>query len=107
MSWIVLIIAGFCEVLFAFALNKFHEVETSQKYGWLTLFFIALSVSMYLLHKATLHIPMGTAYAVWTGIGALGTILVGVLFFNEALSLLRISFLLLLIFSIIGLKIVG
>jgi quaternary ammonium compound-resistance protein SugE len=105
MSWVYLLIAGGCEVLFAFALNKFHLLTSPIRYGWLVVFFASLSLSMYLLHKATLQIPMGTAYAVWTGIGAMGTVLMGVIFFNETLSFLRMTFLLLLIVSIIGLKI--
>ena len=61
-------------------------------------------LSFVLLNKASEHIPLGTAYAVWTGIGALGTVLVGIIYFGESLSLWRTFFLVLLIGSILGLK---
>jgi quaternary ammonium compound-resistance protein SugE len=61
-------------------------------------------MSMYLLYKATLTLPMGTAYAVWTGIGAAGTAIIGILFFREPVTLWRLFFLVTLIGSIIGLK---
>ena len=62
--------------------------------------------SIYLLYKATLTLPMGTAYAVWTGIGATGIVLVGILFFKEPSDFWRVFFLATLIISIIGLKLV-
>jgi quaternary ammonium compound-resistance protein SugE len=71
---------------------------------WLAGFFISMTLSMYLLYRATLTLPMGTAYAVWTGIGAAGTAIVGILFFKEPATLWRVFFLATLIGSIIGLK---
>lgn len=62
---------------------------------------------MYLLYKATHHLPMGTAYAVWTGIGAVGTVIVGILFFDEPTHFWRLFFIFTLIASIIGLKVVS
>lgn len=70
-------------------------------------FFIALSVSMGLLIKATQTLPIGTAYAVWTGIGAVGTVLVGILVFKEPATFLRLFFIATLIGSIVGLKAVS
>ena len=61
---------------------------------------------MYLLAKATQTLPIGTAYPVWTGIGAVGTVLIGILFFNEPATLWRMFFISTLIISIIGLKLV-
>lgn len=62
---------------------------------------------MYLLNEAAKQIPMGTCYAVWTGIGAVGTVLIGIIFYHEPASLLRIIFIFTLIASIVGLKIVS
>ena len=61
---------------------------------------------MILLAKATQYIPMGTAYPVWTGIGAVGTVLMGIFFFNEPVTFMRLFFITTLIASIIGLKLV-
>ncbi|RYF99165.1 MAG: QacE family quaternary ammonium compound efflux SMR transporter, partial [Chitinophagaceae bacterium] len=68
---------------------------------------VALTISMLLLMKATETLPIGTAYAVWTGIGAVGTVLVGILVFKEPATLWRVVFLITLIGSIIGLKAVS
>ena len=70
-------------------------------------FLVFTVLSMGLLAKATQNLPIGTAYAVWTGIGAVGTVIVGVLFFHEPASFWRLFFIFTLISSIIGLKIVS
>jgi quaternary ammonium compound-resistance protein SugE len=62
---------------------------------------------MYLLYKATQTLPMGTAYAVWTGIGAVGTVLIGIFVFNEPAAFWRVFFIFTLIASIVGLKFVS
>jgi quaternary ammonium compound-resistance protein SugE len=62
---------------------------------------------MYLLYKATQTLPMGTAYAVWTGIGAVGTVIIGILFFKEPAEFWRLFFITTLIASIVGLKFVS
>ena len=107
MSWIVLIIAGLFEVAFAFCLSKAKEATGNEMYMWYTGFLITLFVSMGLLIKATQSLPIGTAYAVWTGIGAVGTVLLGILVFKEPASFSRLFFLATLIGSIIGLKAVS
>lgn len=107
MNWIILIIAGLFEVAFAFCLGKAKETIGNETYLWYAGFLIALSVSMGLLIKATQTLPIGTAYAVWTGIGAVGTVLVGILVFKEPASFLRILFITTLIASIVGLKAVS
>lgn len=107
MNWIVLIIAGLFEVAFAFCLGKAKQTTGSEMYAWYAGFLIALTASMLLLIKATQTLPIGTAYAVWTGIGAVGTALVGILVFKEPATLLRVLFLTTLIGSIIGLKAVS
>ena len=107
MNWIILIIAGLFEVAFAFCLGKARESTGVTMYWWYLGFLMALVVSMILLIKATQSLPLGTAYAVWTGIGAVGTALVGILIFKEPASFLRIFFITTLIGSIIGLKAVS
>ena len=107
MNWITLIIAGLFEVAFAFCLGKAKESMGNETYLWYGGFLVALSISMLLLVKATQSLPIGTAYAVWTGIGAVGTVLVGILVFKEPATFLRLFFITTLIGSIIGLKMVS
>ncbi len=107
MNWIILIIAGLFEVAFAFCLGKAKATTGNEMYIWYAGFFVALGISMGLLMKATQTLPIGTAYAVWTGIGAVGTVLAGILVFQEPATFLRLLFLTTLIGSIIGLKVVS
>ena len=107
MNWIILIIAGFFEVAFAFCLGKAKEATGQEMYLWYVGFLVTLGISMVLLVKATQTLPIGTAYAVWTGIGAVGTVLVGIFIFKEPTNILRVLFLSTLIASIIGLKVVS
>ena len=107
MSWILLIIAGLFEVGFATCLGKAKETSGNTSTLWMVGFFVCLSISMFLLYKATQTLPIGTAYAVWTGIGAVGTVIVGIFVFKEPATFWRIFFLTTLITSIIGLKFVS
>lgn len=107
MNWIILIIAGLFEVAFAFCLGKAKETIGSEMYIWYAGFLITLAISMGLLIKATQALPIGTAYAVWTGIGAVGTVLIGIVVFKEPATFLRLLFITTLVGSIIGLKIVS
>lgn len=107
MNWIILVIGGLFEVGFTFCLGKAKESAGNTQYFWYSAFGICLIMSMYLLMKATETLPLGTAYAVWTGIGAVGTVLVGILVFKEPATFLRILFIMTLIGSIIGLKAVS
>lgn len=107
MNWLVLVIAGLFEVAFAFCLGKAKETAGTEMYFWYAAFLVTLSISMALLMKAVQTIPIGTAYAVWTGIGAVGTVLIGILVFKEPATFLRLLFLTTLIASIIGLKAVS
>jgi len=107
MNWILLIIAGLFEVGFASCLGKAKESTGTNATMWMAGFFVCLSISMYLLYKATQTLPIGTAYAVWTGIGAVGTVLVGILFFKEPSDFWRLFFISTLIASIVGLKFVS
>ncbi|HRO76765.1 MAG TPA: multidrug efflux SMR transporter [Crocinitomicaceae bacterium] len=107
MSWLFLILGGFFEVGFTFCLGKAKETSGTEMYLWYVGFALSLVASMLLLLKATQALPLGTAYAVWTGIGAVGTVLIGIFFFKEPLSVGRIFFLSTLIISIVGLKFVS
>lgn len=107
MNWLILIIAGLFEVAFAFCLGKAKETAGTEMVLWYIGFAVALTISMALLIKATQSIPIGTAYAVWTGVGAVGTVLVGILVFKEPATFLRLFFLTTLIASIVGLKAVS
>lgn len=105
MHWTFLIVAGLFEVAFAFCLGKARLVTGTAHIVWLMAFLVCLSISMFLLYKATQVIPLGTGYAVWTGIGAVGTVLVGLLFFKEPVTFWRIFFIFTLVASIVGLKV--
>ena len=104
MAWIYLVLAGLFEVLFVFSMGKARETVGRQSFLWYALFAIALSLSMWLMMKATKSLPLGTAYAVWTGIGAAGSVVMGMIFFKEPVTLWRVVFLVTLLSSIIGLK---
>ncbi len=106
MQWILLIIAGLFEVGFATCLGKAKESSGSTAMYWMLGFFVCLAISMYLLYRATQTLPIGTAYAVWTGVGAVGTVLVGIFLFKEPVAFWRLFFLVTLIASIVGLKFV-
>jgi len=107
MNWIILIIAGLFEVAFASCLGKAKTTTGTEMYYWYIGFVISLTVSMLLLMKATETLPLGTAYAVWTGIGAVGTVLVGIFVFKEPAAFWRLFFLATLVGSIVGLKVVS
>ncbi len=107
MNWIILILAGLCETAFTFCLGKAKGVTGGEWWGWTTGFGFFYVLSAVLLARATQSIPIGVAYPVWTGIGAVGAVLLGVLVFHEPATFWRMLFLSTLILSIIGLKIVG
>jgi|SRR5690606_77869 len=104
MNWIILIIAGLFEVGFASCLGFAKGASGATATYWYAGFLICLAISMFLLVKATQELPIGTAYAVWTGIGAVGTVLVGIILFKEPADFWRLFFITTLIASIIGLK---
>lgn len=107
MNWTILVIAGLFEVGFAFCLGKAKFTTGATANWWLVGFLVSLSISMVLLYKATQTLPIGTAYAVWTGIGAAGTVLLGILVFKEPVHFWRLFFLTTLIISLVGLKFVS
>ena len=104
MSWLYLIAAGIFEVGFTTCLKL---SDNFAEWRWSVAFGVCAAISFFLLSKATQVIPLGTAYAVWTGIGAAGTAVIGIVFFKDPLTLWRVFFLLLLIGSVIGLKAVS
>lgn len=104
MSWLLLLLAGLFEVAWAIGL-KYTDGFSRPLPTLLTL--IAMAVSVLLLAIAVKQLPLGTAYAVWTGIGAVGTVLMGIWLFNEPATLARVLCLLLIIGGILGLKFIG
>lgn len=104
MNWLMLILAGLFEVGFTTCLSKSKEASGATSAMWLAAFLVSFLISMYLLYRASLTLPLGTAYAVWTGIGAAGTAIIGLIFFKEPTDFWRIFFIVTLISSIIGLK---
>ncbi len=101
LDWSALIIAGLFEVVWAIFLKNskgFSEIVPT------ILFLVTLVISMFLLSYSMRAIPMGIAYPVWTGIGAVGTVIVGIFFFKEDASFLKIIFLSLIMVGIVGLK---
>ena len=104
MAWVWLLLGGFGEVGVATCLRFVDGFRNS---GWTLGFVLSVALSMGLLELASRSIPMGTAYAVWSGIGALGTVLVGIFFFEEALGIARLALIVGLVGCIGGLKLVS
>jgi quaternary ammonium compound-resistance protein SugE len=107
MHWVFLVLAGLAEVAFAFCLGKAKLATGSTSVGWHTAFAGCSALSFYLLNPSLTHLPLGTAYTVWTGIGAVGTAAVGILVFGDPLTGPRLFFLTTLIGSVLGLKVVS
>jgi len=101
MAWLWLIIGGLFEVGFTTSLRF---VDGFRNMPWTAAFLASVAVSMGLLEYASRSIAMGTAYAVWGGIGAVGTVLVGILWFNEPSSLIRLLLILAVVAAIAGLR---
>ncbi|MDC8446713.1 MAG: quaternary ammonium compound efflux SMR transporter SugE [Nitrosomonas sp.] len=101
MSWLILFLAGLFEVVWAVGL-KYTEGFTKLTPSLVTL--AAMGASFYLLSMALRALPLGAAYAVWVGIGALGTAIAGIMLFQEAVTPLKLVSLMLVIAGIVGLK---
>ena len=101
MAWLELLLAGGLEVFWS-TFMKLSEGFTRPLYTVLTL--IGLALSFLFLSQATRVLPLGTAYAIWTGIGAVGAVVVGIVIFREPVTALRMVFVVLLLTGIIGLK---
>ena len=101
MSWIILFFAGLFEVGWAVGL-KYTEGFSKPLPTVLTA--LAMLVSLGLLRLAMKHLPLGTAYAVWTGVGAVGTVIAGIVLFGESMALLRLASVALIVCGLVGLK---
>ncbi|PPA70560.1 DMT family transporter [Jeotgalibacillus proteolyticus] len=104
MAWTMLIIAGLFEVLFVLMM-KLSEGFTKMKYTAGAVIFGG--ISFYLLSLALKVIPIGTGYGVWTGIGAVGSVLIGMIFFKESKDTLKLLFVGMIIAGVVGLKLVS
>ena len=105
MAWILLIIAGLFEIGWplGFKLASMH----SKYFIWfIGLSILSMGLSGYFLYLAQKSIPIGTAYVIWTGIGAIGAVLLGILFFHDSANIFRLLFLSLILIGIVGLKLV-
>ena len=101
MAWFWVILGGLFEVGFTTSLRF---VDGFRNVPWTIAFLVSVAISMGLLELAARSIPLGTAYAVWGGIGAVGTVLVGILWFAEPASMIRISLIFVIVAAIAGLK---
>ena len=101
MPWIILIVAGLFEVAFALSLEN---SDGFRRPVWIVAFLVTGGVSFYLLALALRDLPVGTAYAVWTGIGAVGTAVLGILLLGESANPWRLGAILLIVVGIVGLK---
>ncbi len=100
-GWIYLMVAGLLEIGFVTTLKLTHDNRSSPLN---IVFIICLIGSFYFLDKSLSTIPVGTAYAIWTGIGATGAAIIGIFYFKDPVTIARILFLGLLVLSIVGLK---
>ena len=104
MAWILLIVGGMFEVGFTTAMRY---VDGFRNLPWTMVFAACITISFACLNLASKTIPVGTAYAVWAGFGAVGTLAVGILFFDEAATLVRIALVLGIVLCIAGLKLIA
>ncbi|MBP3820385.1 multidrug efflux SMR transporter [bacterium] len=104
MEWIYLLIAGFFEIAWAIGLKMSHGFTNI----YMSIFtVIGMIASFYFLSLALKNIPLGSAYAIWTGIGTLGTVILGVILFKEPISIMRFVCIALILFGITGLKLLS
>lgn len=101
MAWTYLLIAGACEIA---ATTLFRYTEQFTRFWPSVICFVVGMLSFYLLNRSLMGVPLGTAYAVWTGIGAAGTALIGIAFYSEPVTVMRLVCLAMLIAGILGLK---
>jgi len=101
LAWTLLVASGLLDVAWAVAV-KYADGYT--RFGWSIVSLVLLAAFVYLLGRSLEVLPVGTAYAVWTGVGAVGTVLLGALLFHEPLTVLRLTFIALIVGGIVGLK---
>jgi len=104
MAWVWLVLGGLFEVGFTTSLRF---VDGFRNIGWTLVFLLSVTISMGLLELAARTIPMGTAYAVWGGIGAIGTVMVGMIWFGEPYTTVRMLLILVIVGAIAGLRLTG
>lgn len=104
MSWIFVIIAGLFEIVGVTGINKVNEKFNAIN---LSILIIGFGLSFLFLTLSLEHLPMGTAYAVWTGIGAAGSAIIGIVLYKEPKSVARLVCIAIIIASVIGLKLIG
>ena len=105
MAWILLIIAGLFEIGWPLGF-KLASMHTKYFIWFIGLSILSMGLSGYFLYLAQKSIPIGTAYVIWTGIGAIGTVLLGILFIHDSANIFRLLFLSLILIGIVGLKLV-
>lgn len=101
MAWIQLIVAGLAEVSGVTFLKLTNGFKNK---SYVVLMIVAGVINFYLLSKAIKTLPIGTAYAIWTGIGSVGTVLIGMIFFRESREWVRLLFITMIVTGIVGLK---
>jgi paired small multidrug resistance pump len=104
MAWFALILAGMFEIVGVSLINQFNQKRNLQS---LALVVLGFGVSFYLLSFAMKSIPMGTAYAIWTGIGTAGSAIIGIMLYGESRDWKRMLFIAMVLGSVIGLKLVS
>ncbi|NRA45604.1 MAG: multidrug efflux SMR transporter [Oligoflexales bacterium] len=104
MSWLFLGLAGVFEIFWAIGLKHSFGLPRFGHYSAIT---ICMGLSIYFLATAMKTIPLGTAYAVWTGIGSVGVAVIGIIFFSESVNLIRLLCILLILAGVVGLKLVS
>ena len=103
MAWLFLVLAGICEIGWSLGFKFAH---TYQKFAlfWFVFSAFSMTASGVLLYLAQRQIPIGTAYMIWTGVGGVGTVLIGIIFFGDSTNLYRLIFLTMIIIGLVGLK---
>ena len=104
LAWMLLAVAGLLEIVWSISMKASNGFT---KHSFTAITLVAAALSFWLLGLALRHLPVGTAYAVWTGIGAVGAAILGILFFGESVSAARIGCIALIVSGILGLKLLG
>ena len=104
LAWLLLVVAGLLEVVWSLSMKASHGFT---KHHFTSITLVAACLSFWLLGLALRQLPVGTAYAVWTGIGAVGAAMLGIVLFGESLSIVRIGCIALIVLGILGLKFLG
>jgi quaternary ammonium compound-resistance protein SugE len=104
LAWLLLLVAGLLEIVWAVSMKASHGFT---KHHFTALTLVAAGLSFWLLGLALRQLPVGTAYAVWTGVGAVGAAVLGIAFFGESLTIARVGCIALIVCGILGLKLLG